>query len=202
MLEAGLAREEPPAGLFEQVLAQIEAESLAPESPAASEQVAETPVAARPSFRERARRFWPAFAAGAATAAAAAVLLLLLTGGGGLGSPDARAAVSGTTEFPGVSGEARLYRSTGDDGVLVVDLSDVPPPAPGEHYEVWVLRKEGGGAMEAVGTFAAGGTAVDLELPLPGPGDYEAVDVSVEPDGGPAAHSGRSLAGGKFEPAA
>ena len=197
MLEAALAREEPPAGLFEQVLAQIEAESPAP-----SEQVAEALVPARPSVRERARRFWPAFVAGAATAATATVLLLALTGGGGLGSPNARATVSGTNEFPSVSGEARLYRSTGDDGVLVVDLSDVPAPAPGQHYEVWVLRKEGGGAMEAVGTFAAGGSAVDLELPLPGPGDYEAVDVSVEPDGGPAAHSGRSLAGGHFEPVA
>jgi hypothetical protein len=130
------------------------------------------------------------------------VLVLAVTGSDDLGAPDARAAVSGTEEFPGVRGEARLYRSGRPDGVLVVDLSDVPAPAPGEHYEVWVLRKEGGGAMEAVGSFAAGGPTVDIELPLPGSGDYEAVDVSVEPDGGLAAHSGRSLAGGHFEPVA
>jgi len=145
------------------------------------------------------RRFWPAFAAGAATAAAAAVVLVVLTGGGDLGPPDAVAAVSGTEEFPAVQGEARIYRVDQGDGVLVVDLSDVPAPAPGQHYEVWVLRKQAGGAMEAVGSFAAGGAAVDLELPLPGAGSYEAVDVSIEPDGGSAEHSGRSLAGGRFQ---
>ena len=38
-----------------------------------------------------------------------------------------------------------------------------------------------------------------LELPLPGPGDYRAVDVSVEADGGPPEHSSVSLAGGSFD---
>ena len=37
-----------------------------------------------------------------------------------------------------------------------------------------------------------------LDLPLPGPGDYQAVDISVEPDGGPPEHSSISLAGGRF----
>jgi hypothetical protein len=61
-----------------------------------------------------------------------------------------------------------------------------------------VLRTEGGGAMEAVGSFTPDGDRATLELPLPGPGDYKAVDVSVEPDGGPAEHSAVSLAGGTF----
>ena len=196
-LEAGLPREEPSPGLFDRVLAQIEAED-APLTPAVAP---ETRARARAWRGDRARRFWPALAAGAVAATAAAVLVLAVTGGGDLGPPDGRAAISGTDEFPGVHGEARVYRADGDQGVLVVDLADVPAPTAGEHYEVWVLRTQGGGAMEAVGSFAAGGSAVDLELPLPGPGDYEAVDVSVEPDGGAAAHSGRSLAGGHFEPA-
>jgi anti-sigma-K factor RskA len=194
MLEASLVREEPPSDLVERVLARIEEE--APASAAASE----TAAPPRPSVRDRVRDVWPAFAAGAVAAAVATMLVLALTGDD-LGSPDARAAVSGTEEFPGVHGEARLYGSDQDDGVLVVDLADVPVPTPGEHYEVWVLRTQAGGEMEAVGSFAAGGSSVDLKLPLPGAGDYEAVDVSVEPDGGPAAHSGRSLAGGNFEPA-
>lgn len=192
-LEASLVREEPPPGLFEEVLARVEAESAAPRARAAAERAPRE----RRSLPARARRLWPAFAAGAVLATAATVLVIALTGGG-LGSPDARAAIRGSDEFPGVHGEARLYRSHGDRGVVVVDLSDVPDPRPDEHYEVWVLRKAGAGAMEAVGSFAAGGPRVDLELPLPGPGGYEAVDVSVEPNGGPAAHSGRSLAGGRF----
>lgn len=196
VLEASLVREKPPFDLFERVLARIEREAPSPSSAWAT--TSETAASRRPSVRDRARRVWPAVAAGAVATAVATVLVLT---GDDLGSPDARAAVSGTEEFPGVHGEARLYRSAEADGVLAVDLSDMPAPAPGEHYEVWVLRREGGGAMEAVGSFTAAGSSVDLELPLPGAGDYEAVDVSVEPDGGPAAHSGRSLAGGHFEPA-
>ena len=72
----------------------------------------------------------------------------------------------------------------------MLDLADVPPPAPGTHYEVWVLRESSGGAMEAVGAFTPDGSKVRLKLGLPGSGDYEAVDVSVEPDGGSASHSG------------
>jgi hypothetical protein len=52
--------------------------------------------------------------------------------------------------------------------------------------EVWVLRREAEGEMEAVGVFVPTSATPDLEFRLPGPGDYEAVDVSVEPDGGPA----------------
>jgi hypothetical protein len=119
-----------------------------------------------------------------------------------LGSPDALAAVHGAPEFSDVSGEARLYASGQDDGRLVLRLSELPAPSPGQHYEVWVLRSEADGEMEAVGVFVPTTDEVDLEFRLPGAGDYEAVDVSVEADGGPPEHSGRSLAGGTFEPSA
>ena len=39
---------------------------------------------------------------------------------------------------------------------------------------------------------------VELDLPLPGPGNDAAVDISVEEDEGPPAHSDTSLAGGTF----
>jgi anti-sigma-K factor RskA len=196
MLESAVAREAPPANLFDRVLERIDAEDAAAEPAAAPA----APPKPRRSFAARARRFWPAFAAGAATAAAAAALIFVVTGGDNLGSAELRAAVSGTEEFPAVHGEARLYSASGEDGRLVVDLDDVPAPGPGEHYEVWVLRKAGEGEMEAVGVFSPTSSTVDLEYRLPGPGDYEAVDVSIEPDAGPPSHSGRSLAGGLFEP--
>ncbi|MGH3022964.1 MAG: anti-sigma factor [Gaiellaceae bacterium] len=191
MLESGVARERAADDLFDGVLARIEGE------PSESR----PPGERAPS--ERQRRWWPAFAGGLAVAAAAAiVLVLVLSGSDELGPVDARAAVSGTPEFSGVHGEATLRGVDEDDGVLVLDLNEVPAPAPGEHYEVWVLREGAGGEMEAVGVFSPTDSAVELDFRLPGPGDYEAVDVSVEPDGGPAEHSGRSLAGGAFEPAA
>ena len=171
-LEAGVARTAPSDDLFDRILGQVE------------------PAAAAPKPRRRAR--WaPRLAA--AGAAAAAVVLALAVFTDGRGDPDARAAVAGTTQFAGVSGEAALY---GDE--LVLDLENVPAPPSGHHYEVWVLRTQGGGAMEAVGSFTPDGDQAKLELPLPGPGDYKAVDVSVEPDGGPAEHSSVSLAGGSF----
>ena len=168
-IEAGVARERPPADLFDRVLAEI------------------TPAPAAPR-----RRWAPRLAA--AGFAAAAVVLGLAVFSGDSSDPDARAAVAGTPEFTDVSGSATL-----EGGELVLELENMPPPPAAHHYEVWVLRAEGGGEMEAVGTFTPDGDDTRLELPLPGPGDYQAVDVSIEPDGGPAEHSGISLAGGTFQ---
>lgn len=175
-IEAGLARTRPSSDLFDRILAEVQP------APAASAQP---------------RRRWSwAPRLGAAGAAAATVLLGLVLFTGGPGEPDARAAVAGTPQFTDVSGTATLDEDVGE---LVLELENVPAPPAGYHYEVWVLRTEGGGAMEAVGSFTPEGDSARLELPLPGPGDYRAVDVSVEPDGGPPEHSSVSLAGGSFE---
>jgi hypothetical protein len=122
-------------------------------------------------LRPRARRRWLGPAAAVASVAAAAVVAIaVLAGGGdGLGDPDVRVAI------------------TGKD-------SAVTAPS-GHHYEVWVLR-EGSDEMEAVGSFTPTSSRVELELPLPSPGDYAAIDISIEENGGPPAHSGTSLAGG------
>jgi hypothetical protein len=185
-MEAGITREQPPAALFDRILAEVEA-------PAVPVPVAEPPA------RPRRRSFGlPRIAFGLGAAAAAAVVLAVaLTGGEDRGAPDARAAVTGTEGFPAVDGEARLYGSAEPGGTLVLDLEGVPEPPAGHHYEVWVLREGHGGAMEPLGTFTSSDDP-SLELPLPGAGSFTAVDVSVEPDGGPAAHSGVSLAGGSF----
>jgi anti-sigma-K factor RskA len=143
----------------------------------------------------------PAFAVGFAAATAAIAIAVVVSSNGGLGQPDARATVQGTPEFAGVRGEARLYDTSRQDGMLRLELEDIPAPAAGEHYQVWVLRTDADGEMEAVGAFTPSSSDVSLELPLPGPGDFAAVDVSVEPDGGSPEHSGTSLAGGRFEPA-
>jgi len=169
-LEAAVAREAPSAELFDRILADV-----------------------RPAVSARRRRpsWLPRVAAGFAAAAAVVLATFVLTDG--RGEPDARAAVAGTPEFADVSGSATLH-----GGELALNLENVPAPPAGHHYEVWVLRTEGGGDMEAVGSFTPDGERTRLDLPLPGPGDYQAVDISVEPDGGPPEHSSISLAGGRF----
>ena len=129
--------------------------------------------------------------------AAVALIAVVAFGGDGLGPADARAAIAGKSD-PAVTGEAVLYGSTADGGTVHVSLRDVPAAPSGHHYEVWVLRRDAGGEMEAVGSFTPTSDDVELDLPLPGPGDYAAVDVSVEENGGPPAHSDTSLAGGTF----
>ena len=186
MLESTVAREQPSHDLFAGILAEIEPQ------PAGR-------AAAKAEPRWRWRRALPAFAVGAAAAAAVFAVALAIDSSSSPGAPDAVAEVAGTPEFVGVRGEARLYGSTQPGGVVRLELADVPDAPDGSHYEVWVLRPSAGEAMEAVGVFDAGGAEVELELGLPGAGDYAAVDISVEPDAGPPEHSGTSLAGGTFE---
>ncbi len=146
----------------------------------------------------RPRRLLSAGLAASVAAVAAIAIVLIAVQDAGLGDPDARAAISGSPEFAAVHGEAALFDPQRDDGVLVLELAAVPPLPSAHHYTVWVLRSTTAGAMEAVGTFSPADDGVRLELRLPGPGDYEAVDISVQADGGPPEHSGVSVAAGTF----
>ena len=191
-LERGLARQAPPADLFDRILAEVQ--------PAArQEDAAAAGGATVLPFRPRRSRTIAYAAAAGALAAAAAVAITIGVSGDDLGEPDFRAAIAPADGSPSevVSGEAALYSPHSTDGLVRVELRDVPTPPSGHHYEVWVLR-DGSKAMESVGSFTPSGDEVELELPLPGPGDYVAVDVSVEEDGGPAEHSDTSLATGSF----
>lgn len=180
LVEQSLPRVTPPADLFDRVLAEVKPEAIV------------IPFAPRPR-----RRLGLAVATGVA-AAAATILVAVLIFRSGDGAPvDGRAAIAGKSD-PAVTGEAVLHGSTAAGGTLHVSLRDVPPAPDGHHYEVWVLRR-GVTEMEAVGVFDPTSTYVELDLPLPGPGDYAAVDVSVEDNGGSPAHSDTSLAGGVFD---
>lgn len=186
-LDAGVARVKPPDGLFDRILGELD-ETAEPE-----------PQAAPRPEPERRWRWWPRLAL--AGAAAVLVVGVSLFARDDAPSPAARADVAGTAEFPGVRGVATLFAPDRPGGTVSVELENLPEPPAGSHYEVWVLREEAGEAMEAVGSFTPDGSRADLELPLPGPGIYRAVDVSVEPDGGSPEHSGVSLAGGAFDAA-
>jgi hypothetical protein len=178
LVERSLPRVTPPADLFDRILAEVRPEA--------------TVVPLVPRTRRRATG-----PVAAALAAAAVVLVAVLVFRGDEAGPvDARAAIAGKSD-PTVTGEAVLRGSAGDGGTVHISLRDVPPAPSGHHYEVWVLR-EGSDEMEAVGTFTPTSSDVELDLTLPGPGDYAAVDVSVEENGGPPEHSDTSLATGIF----
>ena len=171
-LDRALPRVAPPVDLFDRVLAELDA----------------------PPVRLRRRR--PAIAAALLAAAAVIALVAVLVSNGPV---TASATATVVSHLPGVSvhGSAALYRPDTSRGIVRLDLRAVPAPPRGHHYEVWVLGA-GQTEMTAVGSFTPSSSAVRLRLPLPAPGRYAAVDISVQADGGPAAHSNVSLAGGAF----
>lgn len=185
-LGRALPRVAPPADLGDRISAAAAGEPRA--------QV--IPIQQARSWR---RRTVVASLAAAACAAALAVgVTLSVTGTSGPDAPlTASAAVVAVQGTDSVTGTASLYGADAPGGQVQVALRDVPAPPADHHYEVWVLEK-GSDEMTSVGSFTPTSSDVDLTLPLPNPADYAAVDISVEPNGGPPAHSGTSLAAGKF----
>ncbi len=179
-VERSLPRVAPPDDMFDRILADIRPEA--------------TVVPLRPKDR---RRHVTPIAATLAAIAAVVVVAVVALGRDDLGSPDARAAISGKSETE-LTGEAVLYGATADGGTVRISLRNVPAAPSGHHYEIWVLRRDANGEMEAIGSFTPTSKDVQFDLPLPGPGDYAAVDVSVEENGGPPIHSDTSLASGTF----
>lgn len=131
-------------------------------------------------------------------AAAAVAVTVAVSGPGELGPAELTAPVVPATGIANLAGDVRLYDSSSARGRVVIDLRGVPDAPSGHHYEVWVLRP-GATEMEAVGAFTPEDGAARLDLRLPGPGEYVAVDISIEPNDGPADHSGQSLGGAKLQ---
>jgi anti-sigma-K factor RskA len=144
-------------------------------------------------------RWGRSVAAVAAVAAAAVLVTVAVTRDGGLGDPAQTAeVVPAAQQASAVSGQVKIFDSDTQSGRLVLKLDNVPDAPADHHYEVWVLRPGSGVEMEAVGAFTPEDGSARLELPLPGPGEYVAVDISVQENGGSAVHSGTSLAGASF----
>lgn len=155
----------------------------------------EAEVAVPTPLRQKLEHRWLAVGAAAAAIAATVALTFVVLGNDGLGDPAFESRISPASAEIQISGQAQLFDPDAPGGVLVLDLTGVPPSPVGHHYQVWVLRSGGGGAMEAVGAFSPEKSDTHLELPLPGPGSYAAVDISVQEDGGAPDHSGVSIAG-------
>jgi anti-sigma-K factor RskA len=159
----------------------------------AAEAAVEGPAAPVVPLRRRLR----GVALGAAAVAAAVALTVVAMRDGGLGRPAVTAEVvpAEDAELAGLRGTVSVFEPDRPGGRIRISLSNVPDAPPGHHYAVWVLRPGEEVEMEAVGAFTPEAGRAVLELSLPGPGEYVALDISVEDDGGSPEHSGTSLAG-------
>ena len=138
-----------------------------------------------------------------AFAAACAVVLLgigvgagLLASGGNDGGPASGGQVVALDRFgagpAGASGRATVSQSDAGPEVTI-DTRGLRPSRPGSSYEVWMIRD--GRHMVGLGRFKVGpGGRATVTLPVVvSPADYPIMDVSLQADDGPAAHSGISV---------
>ncbi len=160
---------------------------------------------ARPSWRARlGERLGGGVRVRPAFALACAVVLLGIGVGAGLlvaGGDDGEGGAPGgqvvaLSRFgagpAGASGRATVSQAGGAPEVTI-DTRGLRPSRPGSSYEVWMIRD--GKHMVGLGRFKVGpGGRATVTLPVVvSPADYPIMDVSIQADDGPAAHSGISV---------
>jgi hypothetical protein len=129
--------------------------------------------------------------AGAALVALVAALVVAVAVSGGP-SPSLSASLVAHGSS-GASGRAEVFDPTTRNGRLVLQLKGLGSAPAGEHYTVWVQRS-GSTEMTPVSSLSSGAD-VRLDVPLPSPGRYSAVDISLQRDDAPPLHSSHSVAG-------
>lgn len=187
-LGRALPRVAPPPDMFDRILA-------------ASGGGSEVEARRTAGFRRppRRRSWLPILTAAALSAAAAAAITASLESGTNLGRASASAAIAGRFRSTLVSGRAELYHPNSSGGEIRLQLKDIPAPPPHSHYELWLLPR-GSTQMTAVASFTPAGRKVALVVPLPAPDRYAALEISIQPNDGPATRSSLSLASATFAP--
>ena len=160
---------EPPPGLLDQVLAGVDSER------------SRGPAAGPP--RPRMRRTVRAGAA-ALLAAAAVVIGIVVT----RGPATTDVALAGTRLAPAASATARLH-ATPSGLAIDLDVSGLPPSAPGYYYQAWMKGPRG---LVTIGTFHLRGGQGAVELwSAVSLTDYPAITVTREQEDGNPASSGQ-----------
>ena len=91
---------------------------------------------------------------------------------------------------PDAGGVVTMTDAAGEQ-TMTVDTTQLPPAPEGEFYEVWLLQPDTG-QMLAVGVLPhSGSTEFTLNPEIVA--NYQAVDISLQPDNGVIAHSGNSI---------
>ncbi|HKG38403.1 MAG TPA: anti-sigma factor [Conexibacter sp.] len=143
----------------------------------------------------------PAFAAlGAAALLALGIGLgTLVDGDGGGGTSDAPAVAQRTVPLQPLQagapaqGRALVADAGGGAQRVTLRLRGLPPSRARQFYEVWLM--DASGPLIAIGSFRVGADGnATVKLPLPVPATrYQYFDVSVQPEGDDANHSGDSV---------
>lgn len=204
---ADRVRHEPPPGLFDNILRDLDDSSasdetfeLDPEPQASAPLVdlsAERQRRAPAAQRQRRRQMFIASLA----AAFALVVGFALLGGEETGEniagaqPEfvAEATNSGLGEPFGGTATATLL--SGDVWTLEIEFSDDLPSE--EPVELWLIKSDESD-MVSLGVVEPGSTQWDWPDGFP-PDEYSLVDLSIEPDDGNPEHSGRSILRGKLQ---
>jgi hypothetical protein len=148
------------------------------------------------SVRRRFGPWRPTFGipAGAALAALVVALVIAVVVSGGP-SPTASTVLE-AHGASGAHGRVDLFDPATSDGRVVVHLKGLAIAPAGDHYTIWVLR-DGVREMTPVASIVSGEDA-RIDLPLPGPGRYTALDISLQKNDASPVNSGRSVAGATF----
>jgi anti-sigma-K factor RskA len=182
-------RVDAPASVWDGIAAQLEAEGEPTQAPPA-------PPADRPIVLADRRRpvRWIA-------AAAAAVAVLIVAGvvvGTRTSDDPVEVAAAQLQPLDGIdvgeaSAEVRLERD-GDTARLEVEMDDLPAPAAGTFYEMWLLSDDGEPISVAAMRDPAPHVSTTITVPPGTDTDtYRVVDVSVQHEGAGPAHSGESI---------
>jgi Anti-sigma-K factor rskA, C-terminal len=161
---------EPPAGLLAQITATIDSERA-------------TPTVGDGRRQIRGRRTVRAGAV-ALLAAAAVVIGIVVT----RGPATTDVVLAGTRLAPAASATARLH-ATPSGLAIELDVSGLPPSAPGYFYQAWMKGPRG---LVTIGTFHMRGGPGTVELwSAVSLADYPAITVTREPEDGNPASSGQ-----------
>jgi anti-sigma-K factor RskA len=167
---------------------------------------AATPAPAAAPARRKRRRRWlrsplvvrPAFAAlGAAALLAAGIAIGVVVDEGGSSSGGGTVAQRTVALQPlqqGVAAQGRaLVADAGGKERVTLRLRGLPPSRARQFYEVWLM--DASGPLIAIGSFRVGADGrATVELPLPVEATkYQYFDISVQPEGNDADHSGESV---------
>jgi anti-sigma-K factor RskA len=190
-LPEGIEPLAPPLALRDRIAAAIAAEPLAPAPPPPpAPAITSRPVApvVRPAAWWSGARPWVAAAAVLLLISAALLIWALRLRDQIQSVPAAETiALAPTDAAPGASGDVRYLP---DNQLFVVDVRDLPPLAPGEVYEVWLIPHQG--APVPAGTFDR---PTDRHAVIADRGQYQALAITTEPGPlGTAAPTGEIVA--------
>ena len=174
---------EPPAGLLDQVLADIDRERA---TLAGSPRPAALPGRAAGRDGRRRTRIRRSVRAGAAglLAAAAVVIGIVVT----RGPATTDVAMAGTRLAPGATATAKLH-ATPSGLAIELDVSGLAPSPPGFYYQAWMKGPRG---LVTIGTFHLWGGPGIVELwSAVSLTDYPTITVTREPEDGNPASSGQ-----------